>query len=191
MTNKTLLISLLLVTSFQSNVAKAHWIDDPAVASVRGELIEWEARFIDAVQKPEIDVVKKLKVKPKTTDEEEDGKVDSQLKTQLQPCDPVNEKAGNCETFRYRNFPRYLAKVAYAEQQLNRAKSLYDKSLADVHEQNSAYVDLDYRENSGLEHAQEVWQKIVAEVGLATVNQAQSQYGGQEETLKSLTTYKK
>lgn len=148
-----------LLVSLSASPTFAYWQDEPVVADARAELTNWEARFVNAVAKPELQWV------------QQDLTVNQ---TYQQPQ-------------RVRNFPRYLAKVNYAYRKLHEAEGRYQDALETVRAKNESFVDLDYRRNPELDNALAAWKSIVDEVGEQAVKEASDAYAGDEEMLKSLT----
>jgi hypothetical protein len=141
--------------------AFAYWQDDARVAEARTLLGEWEQRFVNAVNTPELQWVQQDLTKNKTYQQPQ----------------------------RVRNFPRYLAKVDYTYRQLQAAEKQYASAVKAAKADNDAFVDLDYKRNPELDNALSTWNALLQEVGEQTVKEASDAYAGEEAMLKSSTDY--
>jgi protein-disulfide isomerase len=169
--------------------AQAAWQDAEALALVRSELAEWEARFVKAVVNPEVQLVRidGIKVVPALSSETTDPIVVENT-TIVRPLKEARKpKPGEPVFKRSRNFVRYLAKVEYSHQQLQAARQKYEAALKTVLASDKDFKDLEYRKVPGLDDAENAWQNVLNEVGSDAVREASAAYVGQEASLKGLT----
>lgn len=161
MTKRLLTWIFALLMGLSVLPAFAYWQDDARVAEARTVLSDWEQRFVNAVNTPELQWVQQ---------------------------DLTNNQTYK-KPQQVRNFPRYLAKVDYTYRQLQDAEKQYETALKAVQADNRDFVDLDYKRNQELDSALSTWNALVQDVGEQTVKEASDAYAGQEATLKSLTDY--